>query len=338
MSQDLATGLFCSSSKAMSPPALHKQPIRILTAVFNAPIWRKLLNSLRSVFLLILKPFSPILHRPWAILKCQRPKQSPTQCRMGYSTLYGSLTWPQVGLTYTVMRTGNTIPLNDISTSVYPFAGGSIRRTSWAADRPTHPNGRLTPYNRSVASLMDDSNPVSRSATNSIYNLPLSGLTNQEAQQIEGFEYGPNSRPPLRRDDGLPDAFVETESPIAEHFTPAGPVIEEVIQSPRNPSPIIDKTSFNMPSGSAASSHTRNSSRRNSVTFSEQSSWDDGWDLSPAFPRESFRYELKTKMLVSITWQWTSGIDPVFSVKEDTDIQLGPLDFSFETLVLFMVS
>ncbi|KAF5311161.1 hypothetical protein D9619_008038 [Psilocybe cf. subviscida] len=312
--------LLLSSCKAMSPPPLVKQAIRILTIIFKTLPWQRLSQRLRSAVLLLWKLLTRTLYRYREILNHRMPKQPPSQYGKGLTPLDESSTCPNPRLTYTVIRDGDIISLHDISTSVYPFPGGSIRNTSRLTlanhSRPGSPNGRLTPSNGSVASLSNHPYSTSHSAANSTHDFPEHRPTGQQILQIERRDYGSNSRNPQRQDSEVPGILVESESPTSEHFTPDGPVIEEEIDQdpPQCPSLNPDPIFLDVPGGSVASSHTRISSRPSSVASNRSNSWNDGWDLIPTFPSECLRYQRRTKI-----------------EKKGTDIVLTPLDFTFET-------
>ncbi|KAF5310846.1 hypothetical protein D9619_008004 [Psilocybe cf. subviscida] len=314
------TLLLLSFSETMSPPTLGRQAFHMLPAIFNALAWQRLFRRLRSVVPLLSRLFSRTLYRFWLILNHWMPKEPPGQDGNGLTPLDEPLTYPHSGLDYTVVRDGNAIiALHDISTSVYPFPGGSMRNTSRRSladrSRPGSPNGRLSPSNHSEASFSNHLYSTPHFSSNSIHTSSEHSPTGQETAQITGQDYEPNSHNPQRRDSEVHGTVVP-ESPTSEYFTPNGSVEEINSHVPQRPSLNLDATLLDVPGGSVASLHTRISTRPSSVASNHSTSWDDEWDFIPTFPTESLRYIRRAKIL-----------------KEDTNIILAPLNLTFETLI-----
>lgn len=254
----------------------------ILTDLLNTRVWKRLFKRLSTRTLSLLSRLLFLIGCRWgAKLGCRQSQKETSIKRYREDTASP----PEYPRTYTIIRDGQMVPLDNIEASSYPFAGGSIRR------------------NPSRTSLVDHPRTGPPSAANSIRDVPT---PSPMASQIELTDIPPPARNPQRQYSEVPGINVEYDgrhraqslgSPIIEEYSP-----QELDQLPTLTFEPDRFLNIPGPVSSAVSTYSHQSSNKSGSRASGRSantSTMRSWDLEPSFPEETaknLRYKQKTKM------------------------------------------
>ena len=298
-------------------------PTESLTKMGSSNIQASLLTVLRRLFLWLLKGrpnptryISGYLRRLCIWLNTWRTKQKPP---LGPSTSNSDDNTPKTTHTpYTIVKNGDTISLDGIAASLYPFSNGNIRNTSRSSVRSGH-NPSVQSRNASRSSRGPGSLMSRRSAANSYYALPQPN-SNPRTHPIPRRQW--SSSMPHLQTETVPDRDgsieIEVTSPISpgNHSQNSLDILPnsqpfsyepnvETVGSPTH----YDQTTFEVPP-SPVSTNTHDLSRSNdhgalsyrsharshrSTSRLSGSSTEERY-IRPTFPYETRRYTHRTKL------------------------------------------
>ncbi|KAF8960344.1 hypothetical protein BDZ97DRAFT_1922248 [Flammula alnicola] len=214
----------------------------------------------------------------------------------------------QSSVSYTITRTGDTISLEGVSPSLYPFSSGGIRNTSRSSIRSGQ-NLSTRSRNASRSSRHPESN-YSHSAAGSTFELDAFHPTRHRPVHFRPRRQYSTSAPDLLHPyDVHPSRH---RSPPRSHRRSPSPVIEVTSPIEVNSPGHISQTSLHIPSTSRGSSpqsynqpiteETIEGNSWNNITAeviplpSGQSSINEGSGITPVVPNQTKRYERRTKM------------------------------------------